>query len=149
MNYFIYFTSFSFLLHFSFWKIPKQTTIEKDEYFEIIMTAIYRGNPRLVCEHSFLVWKTIHWQSLMNSLSLLHLQKTIPSLPSTTTFWSRFLCFIFFVYTTSKMLCRDEWSNQRLFLRNTTSFDFVFYWPRKWRLTTSCKILETLYLVLD
>ena len=49
------------------------------------------------------------------------------------------LCFIFFIYATSKMLGWDEWSNQRLLVRHTTNFDFVFHWPRKWLLTTSCK----------
>lgn len=49
------------------------------------------------------------------------------------------LCFIFFIYATGKMLGWDDWSNQRLLLRHATNFDFVFHWPRKWRLTTSCK----------
>lgn len=49
------------------------------------------------------------------------------------------LCFIFFIYATSKMLGWDDWSNQRLLLRHATNFYFVFHRPRKWRLITSCK----------
>ena len=74
----------------------------------------------------------------MNSLFLFS-SKDYPVITINDHLFEPVLCFIFFVYATSKMLGWDEWSNQRLLLRHTTNFDFVFHWPRKWRLTTSCK----------
>ena len=121
--------TFSFLLHFSLWKIPKQTTIEKDEYFEIIMTAIYRWGPSSMRTlfsglKKYLLAVTDEFSFSPTS------SKDYPVITINDHLFEPILCFIFFIYATSKMLGWDEWSNERLLLRQY-KFWFCFLLAKK------------------
>ena len=101
------------------------------------MTAIYKGKPSSM--RALFSGVKNYPLAVTDEFSFSFSSKDYPAISINDHLFAPVLCFIFFVYATSKMLGWDEWSNQRLLLRHTTNFDFVFHWPRKWRLTTSCK----------